>query len=1079
VVYRHHAREIAQGEKRGGLLLHVDASGQKGGDGRHGAPGSSGGGYGSAGSRGGDAGPAQRGQDAGWVRVRLEPSGESALVAAGDRSLGPAAERFVEEVAFGESGSLLFSAVGGDGGHGGHGGRGGDGASGRPGSDATRYSSGTDGGPGGPGGDGGRATSGADGGSGGHVRVQVDDTATHLLMLVEHRIHGGRGGNHGTHGEGGSGGSGGRGGSSYSWTESESYTDSEGNRRTRTTHHRNPGGSSGRSGMPGSRGHGHLADGTTGQEGSFLIEVVEDGETRSYPARYDLRLLAFNHESENADTVYEPQEKVRVYDVIVENCGGMPTPAHHDIELRLEQKGWVLPHDEALLVPRSLPPGARHHFKDEVLHFTIGDFRPEGPDAPLAHPEVIGHTAYLPAVCRGFDDYAGNAPEEQGNFVIRFPVESSHLESLHSLAPGQAARLRWSLTNISTLAFGRAAENGRRVRFGLAAHDSELGDDHACLLAPGDVRVPLSEGYIVELDRIEPGETRQFEATVGFFSDAPHYRSVSLWIALEIGYIDEPKKLRPIQYRRFDVRVGQRYAHRDDADLLLVVSHRTTRPEIDAWKEVCRDLGFTPAMWDASLEGGLPLFARRDGRRLAETFAGRTIVVLNDAIETAKGPCKVSDLIDKDELRRATEAGVSVAFVGRRVSLERLLIPTGVAAEPVDDKRAIEVLERALAERDRAALERVVDRCAVHCWSIFRIPIFEMVVWRAAQALSRRLARRYPELRFAVVHHTDWEKAGQVLFASRYRAGWLEVRGMVPTAAGQLVSAQVDDVAMRDPATVRGDTIASALLCTRSFDEKLACLDALLVAGEAPGSRPLAEVVRLYVDALLVDLATEQRAVLASRWRAGLSSKGLRDALPRLRKLAGHAWSAVGQVDPESAEGAELVRLGMAITYHAWAEWRFWEWLPPLPWLRRTPSLWWTSRSLARDALEGLFLHGEGKAAAARKKALAAAMKSSWRAIEASYRDAMGGIVSYRGRQRYIESRLAAPILLDGVTTDAEVLLGWEQRLFAHDKIAELEKKDRRRANRRVAMMQASADAGAELRRGQPTEALLEAAQPS
>ena len=224
---------------------------------------------------------------------------------------------------------------------------------------------------------------------------------------------------------------------------------------------------------------------------------------------------------------------------------------------------------------------------------------------------------------------------------------------------------------------------------------------------------------------------------------------------------------------------------------------------------------------------------------------------------------------------------------------------------------------------------------------------------------------------------------------------------------------------------------------------------------------------------------TAQRAVLATRWRGGLSSKGLRDALPRLRKLSRHPWKAAGHVDPESDEGAELVRLGMAIAYHAWAQWRFWEWLPPLPWLRRAPSLWWTTRALAREALEGLFVHGEGDAAATRRKALAAATKSGWRAIEASYRDAMGGIVSYRGRQRYIEERLAAPILLDGVTTDAEVLLGWEQRVYEHAEIADLERKDRRRAKKRAALMQASADAGTELRRGMSTEALLDRAQAS
>src|SRR5690606_18126030 len=198
------------------------------------------------------------------------------------------------------------------------------------------------------------------------------------------------------------------------------------------------------------------------------------------------------------------------------------------------------------------------------------------------------------------------------------------------------------------------------------------------------------------------------------------------------------------------------------------------------------------------------------------------------------------------------EADVSVAFVGRTVNLERLLVPTH-APERAEKPLSVDRLERALAERKRDELETLIARCAVHCWS-FRLPRFEQVVTRAAHALSQRLSLRYPDLRFAVVRHTDWERERKVLFFERYRAGWLEIRGMTPTAAGRLVSVKLADGALRDPATVRGDVVASTLLSTRSFDEKLDRLDALLIDLDAPTGRSRPEVVRLYVDALLVDL---------------------------------------------------------------------------------------------------------------------------------------------------------------------------------------------------------------------------------
>ena len=329
--------------------------------------------------------------------------------------------------------------------------------------------------------------------------VEVGEGDTDLLMLVRHHISGGEGGAPGTNGSGGSGGRGGSGGSSHSWTESESYTDAQGNRRTRTTSHSNPGGSNGRVGFSGRSADARVVAGKSAKQGSFTIGVDSESGRTTYPQRYHLQLLDFSHASDNRDGIYEPQETVRVFDLEVQNVGGMPTPPNHEIHLWLRQHGWVLPAEEKLVLPGSLAPGARLELSDEELHFEIGDYAPQGPDDPLEVPEVVRHAASVPSVQREFYRYAGADAEQQGRFTIRFPVEAAPLDSLRALALSEAAQLRWSVTNRSSEAFGVAGRLGRVLRFRLYANQSELDDRHAVLLDDADARVSLTEGWVRQI----------------------------------------------------------------------------------------------------------------------------------------------------------------------------------------------------------------------------------------------------------------------------------------------------------------------------------------------------------------------------------------------------------------------------------------------------------------------------------------------------------------------------------------------------------------------------------------------------
>ena len=1075
MVYREQAHDIEREERSDDpdqTLLAYDASGRPGHHGLHGADGASGSFSGSDGDTGQSAGRPTPGVHAGVIEVtfaRGSYDGSVAIDGVRKDHQGRGA-RIGGELDHGDIGYIDLLARGGRGGDGGNGGRGGDGARGRSGSDATRYSSGSDGGPGGDGGDGGHASSGARGGDGGHILVHVAPDDTHLLMLLRQGIEGGAGGQRGVNGDGGTGGSGGSGGSSYSWTETESYTDSQGNRKTRTKYHRNAGGSNGPSGHNGSPGRARVTDGDRGKAGSFAIVV----EGQRYPSRYDLRLTHFAHHSANADGVYEPLEKVRVIDVEVQNVGGMPTPASSDIELRLQQLGWVIPERGRLVLPKSLASGAKHRFT-EALELTIGDYRPHSPDDPLACPEQVRHQAMLPDVRRGFRRYESDASRKLGHFVISFPTQASAIESLPALAPGEAACLRWTIRNTSKVAFGKAADNQRRVCFRLNAHESELGDDHAVLLDAGGERVPLDDGWGVEIDRIDPGQALTFEATVGFLKTAPHYRNLRLWLSLELGFIDRPHELRPVQYRDFDTRVAQRFEHCDGAQLLLVVNHRTTHQQLAAWREICDGLGIVVDVWDLSLQGGLDLSHPVEGSTLGQLFEGHTIVLLNNEVSTPEGEHVAHRCIAKQQLLEAAAEGVNLAFIGRDVGVRQLMLPTAGGAEADGQQRDASDLTKAIAGRDDDALAVTAERCAVYDWSFFGGGCDTRKLHKAALRLSAHLSARHPQQRFLVAYHLAPEVVTRKLWLKRYRVGHLEVRSLLPTASGRLLSAEVDDDRLHDPAYIRSGDNMMTLLLTRSFDDKLERLmdelkqPRLDSAGEA-------WMVRMLCDALLVDLCAEQATILEARWRSGMSRQRMVGALPLLRKLA--ASEPHTRIEPETPEGRAVITMVARLRHWAWSKWRLWEWLPPFVVLRRAPMLWWLVRSRSHAWLRSLFVGdtvdpiGKSNMKQGRKmlKSEARQIHKQWRASRKTWTllddtpDA---------EQSFAEKLVTEPLRRRGITSDVEVLDEWSARLIDMDELREYEARDQQRAKTAASVGEATAQAARELKRLRTTEQLL------
>lgn len=1062
MVYREHAlhapHRVDDDPDRALLTLDVSgAHGARGRDGMNGSAGSSGGGSGGA---GGHAGPAELGQAAGVIAVQLAPHpqapDEQLVMSASLVSPGGEGDSLETDIRFDEGGYLDLLARGGKGGDGGAGGNGGPGGRGRRGANATRYSSGGDGGPGGSGGRGGDGSSGAAGGRGGRVSVQVDHEDTHLLMLVRRDFTGGVGGAAGQNGAGGAGGPGGAGGSSHSWTTTESYTDSQGKRRTRTRYHSNPGGSRGPSGPSGPAGNARLYPGSDGPDGEFAIEVQSPDGVARYRDRYHLQLLGFTHVSANEDGIYEPGERIEVRNLLVKNVGWMPTPPNHDVCLSLESEGWVWPEKDAHLV---LVPSLAAQASTRVegsLFFEVGAHTPEGPSDPLRVDDTILHRATLPAAHRDFEGYQ-DAGDGYGAFHVRYPVESSVLEALYGLAPGEATTIRFALRNVSEKEFGAGGELGRALRFRLAPHASELGPDAVQLLDPNDRAMPYAQGWSHEVSRLAGGDVEVFEATIAIDPGAEHYRSATFRLALELSPPGEAAPPRTIQLRDFTVRVARRYRPVEGCELLLVANHRTTREQLEAWERLAAREGLTLAVWDVSLEGHLDL--RRDTGEgpLLEHLRGGTIALLNPSIETAHGTVRAHRLLDRDVLFALKEAEISLAvFGGDDLGVERWLLPDD-GSEPTAHRDSPAAMRRALkglADLHGQGEIGVHETLDVHYIGFFFEPPEELDLQQRAVALAQHLADEYPNRRFVV--GTTWapEVVGSVGLAKRWKLGTLEVRTTLESGRSHVVHAS-GSLGEAQPEELDGPYAAQVLLLAADFDTKLDRLQQALDEG-----RDAWPTVR----AILVDLAMEQEAIRGTGWRRGLSGADMSRALPLLRALSKRTLRAPAASDPAALP---LLELAARLKMYARQNVRWWEHL--IAPVRRAPRLSWVTSGLVDEFLESAFGipstededHSEESEARVDEASaeVKARMKEHRELAEQAYED------EAITRDEYVRALLHEPLEWEGVTSDAELLRSPLDRVMSEGAREELRREDQAADALRRAVAVAQSGARADLLR--------------
>jgi hypothetical protein len=148
--------------------------------------------------------------------------------------------------------------------------------------------------------------------------------------------------------------------------------------------------------------------------------------------------------------------------------------------------------------------------------------------------------------------------------------------------------------------------------------------------------------------------------------------------------------------------------------------------------------------------------------------------------------------------------------------------------------------------------------------------------------------------------------------------------------------------------------------------------------------------------------------------------------------------------------------------------------------LRRPPTLWLLTRSLTGAFLRGCFAGDPpDDVGRAHMRGVQKALATEARQLEADYR---AGRTSWTlsddtpdAEQAFVEHLVKAPVLRRGITTSAEVLELWPERVLARTELDEAGARDRNRAKRRRKLMKATARAEAELLRDRPTEELVTA----
>ncbi|CAH1783233.1 unnamed protein product [Owenia fusiformis] len=496
---------------------------------------------------------------------------------------------------------------GGTGGTGGAGGRGGSGGHGRNGSDSHttggRGGSGGRGGDGGPGGRGGQGGPGGpggrggDAGAGGNINIAVYDPALMMLCAIDCRAgnagaggdsgNGGPGGQGGAGGSGGSGGSGGRGGPS--------------GKRSNGSHiSSGSSGSRGFSGSSGSRGHNGQTGpcgppgqyGTTAEHGSILWTLLDPATRQpvlNTGRRYEVETLGYQVNSQIDDGIYEPNERIFISNLTLQNYGGMFLPPNGVVHfpstktVNFEPITHSLPRlnqGESCVVPTT--------FVGRV--YDIPSPNQAGPYHGTAEFKSRVHLL--------------NRPFDKGFYSttleVQYPIKIDSIEGPTHLGRGEEGLLQVTLRNISTMPYGDGLDCGGVVELRIRLDRRLLPIPRLSEPRPYYLMYnpAVKDDVYFRVGRIEARST--LTLTLPFLMESScELFDRCLW------QTDLFLRGKLIEYNFAYIRASPFYIVKEvPGDVLMVTGAHITRPLFVLWQTMFEYLGVSLDFWDTERHNG-------------------------------------------------------------------------------------------------------------------------------------------------------------------------------------------------------------------------------------------------------------------------------------------------------------------------------------------------------------------------------------------------------------------------------------------------------------------------------------------
>ena len=232
--------------------------------------------------------------------------------------------------------------------------------------------------------------------------------------------------------------------------------------------------------------------------------------------------------------------------------------------------------------------------------------------------------------------------ETKTEFEIKYPVELSTIVSTSTIGPGEESPIVFKITNISSKDIGSNTDEGRvlRVKVNVSVEEDIPHGKVKTALDRNDFYIISEEGNIIESDtyfldinNLSANSSCTQCFTVKFKEGVESYSFVFLTITLELGDINDIKSFKPIQQRTIDVQIAEAYSPNSNSNTLLIVNNKTSKVEVQEWKELVELVTKKPlSIYNISLYGGLDPHKIResDGKCLIDDFAGGMMILLNN-----------------------------------------------------------------------------------------------------------------------------------------------------------------------------------------------------------------------------------------------------------------------------------------------------------------------------------------------------------------------------------------------------------------------------------------------------------------